>query len=60
MTKQTSFKPCPFCGSEKAIYMNNVSEGVYWVFCFRCNATGPPKDTEAKAFEAWNERTEKE
>jgi len=59
MTKQIKLKPCPFCGSEKVILEDDMQE-VYWVLCFECNATGPPKNTEAEAFEAWNKRVEKE
>lgn len=61
-------KPCPFCGGEakihycaeienakiRAILVNKVG-----VSCNDCHVATLPYETEEKAIEAWNRRTEK-
>ena len=45
-------KACPWCGEAKEVAPS--CNGVYWVECFNCGATGPVKNSEAKAIDAWN------
>lgn len=57
-------KPCPFCGSE-GLGLKHAprywleGNGVYWMACSDCGATGSEGRTEALAIEAWNTRAER-
>ncbi len=45
-------RPCPFCGSaEISRFTSRMTEGVAWIQCDTCGATGPNKDVMA-----WNIR----
>lgn len=47
--------PCPFCGSSRILI------GMKWsAICVDCGATGPDKDKESKAGQAWNKRSQHE
>ena len=52
----TKLKPCPFCGSEKVHYVNNVRADRQ-VICKECFAYGPAEDTRSGAERAWNNRS---
>jgi Lar family restriction alleviation protein len=58
-------KPCPFCSAdgfeaeEMRIRLTSTSNGYFAVTCY-CGATGPIRDSEEKAMEAWNTREPKE
>ena len=44
--------PCPWCGEKEAVEPSY--NGVYWVECFYCGATGPTENLRDRAIEAWN------
>ena len=59
---ETVLAPCPFCGTtdlgEFGLQLFRVNDHANWrkVVCTWCNGEGPPRSTDAEAFEVWNER----
>ena len=57
----TELKPCPFCGG-KALYAwyaeNRVDPSTidYLIYCERCDANGPIRESYEDAFAGWNRR----
>lgn len=49
-------KPCPFCGSEDCVIMDNEQSGGYQVLCWCCHARGPDAHDEKVAARQWNDR----
>jgi Lar family restriction alleviation protein len=51
---------CPFCGSDDlgTYYTrpNYPDASTIFVACHKCLSQGPKKDTEERAFDAWNMR----
>jgi len=52
--------PCPFCGSDRV--EGQVDDGLHWVRCRSCQATGPVTTKyageEGEKFSDWNTRTQ--
>ena len=46
-------KPCPFCGSSKAEFVGGYDS----IECSDCGSMGPPKNSIADAWAAWDRRT---
>ena len=66
MSKQEKdFKSCPYCGAvwyrdeEVGLRLTSISNGQFAIIC-TCGATGPIRESEDKAIEAWNTREPKE
>ena len=62
MSKQEKdLKSCPYCGAfgyrdeEKRLGLTSTSNGHFAIIC-SCGATGPIRDSEQRAIEAWNTR----
>ncbi len=62
MSKQEKdFKSCPYCGSDEfgnegiRLRLTSTSNGHFAIIC-SCGATGPIRDSEQRAIEAWNTR----
>jgi hypothetical protein len=62
MSKQAKdLKSCPYCGAVgygdevKRLRLTSTSNGHFAIICF-CGATGPIRDSEQRAIEAWNTR----
>jgi Lar family restriction alleviation protein len=62
MSKQEKdFKSCPYCGSDEfgdegiRLRLTPTSNGYFTVVCF-CGVSGPIRDSEQGAIEAWNTR----
>lgn len=51
-------KPCPFCGG-KAKIIQSSRRTLFFTACEDCDADSDYYDTEEKAAEAWNRRTER-
>ena len=49
-------KPCPFCGGEAEIEMDENWYWNYYVFCQECKITTDYYETADEAIEAWNRR----
>ena len=55
------FQSCPFCGAEEygdegvRLRLVSTANGYFAVTCY-CGATGPIRDSEERAIEAWNRR----
>ena len=49
-------KPCPFCGGEAEIEMDDCWYWNYHVFCQECKIGTDYYDTADEAIEAWNRR----
>ena len=63
--KMNELKPCPFCGSEKLVILEEVAYGNilnYAVCCDfdhgGCGATSGYRISEKEAIEAWNRRVD--
>lgn len=52
--QEIEVKPCPFCGSEDV--RHDSAMGFPYLFCAKCDAYGPPAQSDAHAVEAWNRR----
>ncbi|TRO46031.1 hypothetical protein E2P30_00690, partial [Candidatus Bathyarchaeota archaeon] len=66
MSKQEKdLKSCPYCGAiwyrdeEARLRLTSTSNGHFAIIC-SCGATGPIRESEVKAIEAWNTREPKE
>lgn len=63
MEKLKPVKRCPFCNNEDNLEVETKSYRLvyvidkYYVKCWDCKATGPEKDTEEQAIDAWNKRS---
>ncbi len=62
MSKQAKdLKSCPYCGAvgygdeEVRLRLTSTSNGHFAIIC-SCGATGPTRDSEQRAIEAWNTR----
>ena len=62
MSKQAKdLKSCPYCGAveygdeEKRLRLTSTSNGHFAIIC-SCGVTGPIRDSEQRAIEAWNTR----
>lgn len=54
----TKLKPCPFCGGTPATVVDDASESLFGVKCFRCGGSvEAEKQTLAEAVAAWNRRS---
>jgi hypothetical protein len=55
-----NLKPCPFCGS--TMLENSSDDGISWITCRNCNATGPITSKysgeEGEPYFDWNSRAE--
>lgn len=54
---------CPFCGGVADVYHDRGQPGYdpFWVvYCTRCEARGPEKETREKAISTWNRRSLRE
>lgn len=51
--------PCPFCGAHSK-HIGGVKINEPWIFCYKCGATSPYKETREEVIEAWNIRTDHE
>lgn len=49
-------KQCPFCGGKAEMTYNG--HGLFWVECGGCHCSGRLSDTEQKAIEVWNRRSD--
>ena len=63
MSKQAKdLKSCPYCGAvgpgeeEVRLKLSSTSNGHFAIIC-SCGATGPIRDSEQRALEAWNTRS---
>lgn len=50
---------CPFCSNDSLVVMDDANQdffvGVsYYVFCRKCQASGPTKYSRNDAIDAWN------
>lgn len=52
--KRRPLKKCYFCEKEKAEVVNFGLVDRFFVQCCNCGASGPIKETEFEAIEAWN------
>ena len=58
-------KSCPFCSADEfedermRLSLTSTSNGYFAIIC-SCGATGPIRESEDKAIEAWNTREPKE
>ncbi len=55
-------EPCPWCYGPTKIRVLKIRErtpdfGRTWIYCAKCQASGPTADNEAAAVAAWNERS---
>lgn len=51
-------KPCPFCGGEAQIVVDDETENYFGVKCFNCGgAIYAEKELPRYAIEAWNKRS---
>jgi Lar family restriction alleviation protein len=63
--QKRNFRSCPFCGEEEfeaeeiRLRLTSTSNGYFAITC-SCGATGPIRESEDKAIEAWNTREHKE
>ena len=58
-------KLCPFCSSRARMAYDDSpcyhgSHGLYYGQCQKCGATGPTRDSEEEAADAWNQRSNSE
>lgn len=54
-------KVCPFCLSSSLAMIQTTYKGrEMWVYCRKCGASGPPKESRADAYTLWNVRPRKE
>ena len=59
--QKRDFQSCPFCDADEygdegvRLRLMSTSDGYFAVTCY-CGATGPIRDCEEKAIEAWNRR----
>jgi hypothetical protein len=66
MSKQAKdLKSCPYCGAvgygeeEVRLKLTSTSKGHFAIICY-CGATGPIRDSEQRAIEAWDTREHEE
>lgn len=55
------FKPCPFCGADRGLYvLQSERSGEWRVFCDTCKSSmrNGHSETELEAIAAWNSRAE--
>ena len=52
--KRRPLKKCYFCEKEKAEFVHFGLVDKFFVRCNNCGASGPLKDTDFEAIEAWN------
>lgn len=45
-------KPCPFCEADHIALVKK--NGVYYMYCQRCNTRGPTSTLKDRAVELWN------
>lgn len=57
---KNELKPCPFCGGKAELYASKVADGLRWVTCTECYASGEPCDDTESAIRAWNRRAKDE
>jgi hypothetical protein len=63
--QKRNFRSCPYCGAvgygdeEVRLRLTSTSNGYFAIIC-SCGATGPIRDSEDRATEAWNTREYKE
>jgi len=57
MSKTVTLKPCPFCGSSK-VGIYEIGHPWAYVECEKCGAGTQGMETERKAINAWNRRSE--
>ena len=57
-TDAMKLKPCPllWCNSDSVKMHQPRKNGKYHAECMKCGATGPSSQTEAEAFDRWNEQ----
>jgi Lar family restriction alleviation protein len=59
--EEKDLKSCPYCGSDEhgdegiRLRLTSTSNGYFAIIC-SCGATGPIRDSEQRAIEAWNTR----
>lgn len=54
MAELKPIEKCRFCGSEDVSLIHNNLINKFNVCCYNCGASGPVKETEFLAIEAWN------
>lgn len=47
---------CPFCHSNRKLFIGTNDHGAYCVFCIKCDCAGPAANTKEHAIEYWNYR----
>jgi len=52
---KTKLKPCPFCGGDSLVLIENT---VYCIHCLDCKTKGPHGESEKEANELWDQRDE--
>ena len=63
--QEKNLKSCPYCGAvgygdeEARLRLTSTCNGHFAIIC-SCGATGPIRDSEQRAIEAWNTREDKE
>jgi hypothetical protein len=52
----TEPKPCPFCGINASMGVQENDGSKFWITCMICHAQGPKVDLQDLAMWQWNER----
>ena len=61
LDQKRNYRSCPYCGAvgygdeEVRLRLTSTSNGHFAIIC-SCGATGPTRDSEQRAIEAWNTR----
>jgi len=53
----TNLLPCPFCGNQEYVELQNTHSGMMRMHCDNCGGCGYETDNREQAIEFWNRRT---